>query len=478
MVKELKLQVDYVDIDMLIPYEGNPRKISDKGIDKLKQSIESFGFTNPILVQKSSNMIIAGHQRLKAAKKAGLKQVPVIFLDFDDVKAKAYNLADNRLADESEWNMEMLASIIQELELLGQNLLTTGFDISEIEDYLNWPVKDEIEEDDFDVEEVVQSIEVPKVKLGDIWALGDHRLICGDCTDIKTVEKLLEYEKAAMIITSPPYAEQRKNQYASIPADQYPEWFLKVASVAWQVLVDEGSLFVNIKEHSENGQRSLYVMKMVIAMVEHGWKYVDQLIWNKQGLPGGWKNRLRNDFEPIHYFVKHEDVNWMVQLVEVDEDMLEKLNAGFYNEHENIFHFSKQRKIKFKPKAVGTYSENVTIYDKNNIRYSRNGNVGIYGKKRKGIARPSNVISIPVNNEQVEHPAVFPVKLPAFFIKLTSDEGEIVYEPFSGSGTTIIAAEQLKRRCYAVELKPLYCDVAIKRWEKFTGKKAQLISGD
>ena len=475
-----KLQVRYVHPDELKPFEGNPRQISEKGLEKLQRSVEHFGFTNPILAQKSSMMIIAGHQRLKAAIAAGVSEVPVVLLDFDDEQAKAYNLADNRLNQESEWEYGALSQLLQELEEGDVDLAAIGFSDKELEELVEYRPLDEILGDEV-LDEIPDELPAePVTRPGDIWTLGDHRLMCGDCTDLETVMRLFGGQQAQMVITSPPYAEQRKDQYASIPADKYPDWFLQVAANVWRVLSDEGSFFVNIKEHCEDGQRSLYVMKTVIAMVEEsGWRYVDQLIWYKRGLPGGWPNRLRDDFEPVHFFTKKDSIDWFVQLVELEgEPSGEHYGGGFVELGESVCHFTKRKKITFRPKTLGNLSDGVRIYDRSNKNVGPSGNVAVISKVRKGIARPGNVVQIAKNLESgVAHGAVFPVKLPAFFISLTTDTGDIVYEPFAGSGTTIIAAEKMGRKCYGMELAPAYCDLAARRWEKITGKKAWRSSG-
>jgi hypothetical protein len=135
---EDKLQIVYVPVNQLKPYKGNPRKINEKGIAKLQRSVEEFGFVNPILAQRGTNMIIAGHQRLKAAKAAGLTEVPVVWLDMDDVTAKAYNIADNRLQDEAEWDFTPLADLLTELDTGAFDLTLTGFDTDELEQMMNY----------------------------------------------------------------------------------------------------------------------------------------------------------------------------------------------------------------------------------------------------------------------------------------------------------------------------------------------------
>jgi hypothetical protein len=165
---------------------------------------------------------------------------------------------------------------------------------------------------------------------------------------------------------------------------------------------------VNIKEHVKDGQRSLYVMKTIIALVESGWRYVDQLIWTKPGLPGGWSNRLRNDFEPVHFFTKKEKIDWMVQLVDVDEERLETLPLDLVDMYEDIFHFTKLKKIKFKPRMVGKQSDSIRVSSKENKSKGKSGNISVSGKFKRGIARPGNVLQIPGNTRSLKHSAIFP----------------------------------------------------------------------
>lgn len=199
-VTDNNLIVEYVPIGKLQPFDGNPRKISEKGLEKLQRSIEEFGFVNPILAQRGTNMIIAGHQRLKAAKAAGLKELPVVWLDMDDMTAKAYNIADNRLQDEAEWDFTPLADLLTELDTGAFDLSLTGFDADELEQMVNYTPAGEVQED-----EVPEPPEEPITKPGDLWILGRHRLLCGDATVITDVERLMGGKKADMVFTDPPY---------------------------------------------------------------------------------------------------------------------------------------------------------------------------------------------------------------------------------------------------------------------------------
>jgi len=198
-----KLQIEYVSPDILRPFDGNPRTISESGLEKLQRSVEEFGFVNPILAQKGTRMVIAGHQRLKAAKAAGLTEVPVVWLDVDDVTAKAYNIADNRLAEEADWDFGPLADLLAELDSVAFDLSLIGFDEDEIERMMKGTLEPEGEgviED-----EVPELPTEPVTKPGDLWILGRHRLLCGDCRVVTNVDRLFAGRKADSMVTDPPY---------------------------------------------------------------------------------------------------------------------------------------------------------------------------------------------------------------------------------------------------------------------------------
>ena len=459
------MEIKRIPLNQINPAKYNPRKDlkpGDAEYEKLKKSIDEFDLVEPLVMNKRGNVLISGHQRLKILLERGDTETEVSVVDLPPDREKALNITLNKIA--GQWDLPKLSELLKNLDDDLKDI--TGFDAEEIDELLGF--KEEVQEDNFDE----KAPEQPITKPGDLWLLGNHRLLCGDSTNLADVEKLMAGAKADCVITSPPYAMQRKDDYGGISVDEYPGWFLQVAANVNQILADSGSFFVNIKEHVEDGQRSLYVMKTIIALVEGGWRYVDQLIWTKPGLPGGWSNRLRNDFEPVHFFTKKEKIDWMVQLVEVDEKRLETLPLDLVDMYEDIFHFTKLKKIKFNPRSVGKTSDRIRVPGSGKQTKGRTGNITVRGRFKRGIARPGNVLQIPGNTHSLKHSAIFPVKLPAFFIKLTTDVGYNIFEPFSGSGTTIIAAEQLGRNCYALELSPGFCDLAVKRWEQFTGETA------
>ena len=276
---------------------------------------------------------------------------------------------------------------------------------------------------------------------GDVWTLGKHRILCGDCRDFNDVEKLLKGSKINVAVTSPPYASQRKYDETSgfkpIPPDEYVEWYRDVAANIMAHLASDGSYFCNIKEHCEDGQRSLYVKDLTLAHVRKwGWMFNDELVWTHGGIPGEVHTKFKNQFEPI-------------------------------------FHFTVSKSIKIDPWAVSHHSDHVPQGGGGNMASQQGtGLAGSDFDAAAGMALPGNVLSFGKNKEALGHSAAFPMNLPEFFIKAFSDKGDTIYDPFMGSGTTLIAAEKNGRIGYGTEISPGYCDVIVKRWQDFTGQQA------
>jgi len=308
----------------------------------------------------------------------------------------------------------------------------------------------------------------------------DHAVACCDCRDLAAVERLLGGRKVNLVITSPPYASQRAYDESSgfrpIAPEDYVAWYKDVAAVIEQILAPDGSYVLNIKEHADEGERSLYVKDLVIAhRRQWGWRFIDEFCWRKtnDGVPGGWGNRFKNAWEPV-------------------------------------FHFSRQPQIKFRPDAVSHWSDDCFDYSPDNpkstsgsgllgtgprgaaadggknheawMRSRRNLNKGRtagqppvgseeWGHMRRklmegrhgGMARPSNVIEAQAETTQGSHAAPYPRALVEFFIKALTDPGDLVFDPFLGSGTTMAAAFALGRACAGTEVSPAYCDVIVKR---------------
>jgi len=425
----------------------NARKHNPRNLAQIESSIQRDGFGRSILLA-ADGTVIAGNATIDSAASAGLDDVIVVETDGTKVVAVKRTdvapgseqfhrlaLADNRAAELASWDAEVLAGLNEEMDL-------SAFFQDEELNRLLASVTTEGKTDPDAVPEVKEA----RTKPGDLWLLGRHRLLCGDCRDFAAVEHLFDGARANVVITSPPYASQRKYDESSgfrpIAPNAYADWFRDVATNIMAVLADDGSYFLNIKEHADEGQRDLYVKDLTIAHVrEWGWMLVDEFCWRnvRNGVPGGWPNRFKNAWEPV-------------------------------------FHFARQASIKFRPDAVATPSDEVFSYSPDNsTAKSGSGLLGVdRAPSRPGLARHSNVVECPAETGQGNHTAPFPVALPEFFISAFSDAGDVVYDPFMGSGTTLIAADRTDRVGVGMEISPRYCDVIVKRWEDFTGQTATL----
>jgi DNA modification methylase len=236
-----------------------------------------------------------------------------------------------------------------------------------------------------------------------------------------------------------------------VPPDEYCDWFRDVAANIQTILAPDGSYFLNIKAHADEGERNLYVMDLVLAHRRMwGWRFVDEFCWRKtdNGVPGGWGNRFKNAWEPV-------------------------------------YHFCRQSEIKFRPKAVGHVSEDCFDYSPDNPKSTSGSGLlgtgarGSAAKKSgaadddgrfRGVARPSNVIEARTESNQGSHSAPFPRGLAEFFVKAFTDNGDVVFDPFLGSGTTMAAAEILGRIGLGCEISPSYCDVILRRISNLSGE--------
>ena len=410
-------QIELWPVERLVPYARNARTHSDDQIAQIAASIFEFGFNNPVLVDTNAG-IIAGHGRLLAARKLRLEHVPVVVLDhLSETQKRAYILADNRISENAGWDEDTLAAELGELQAADWRLDLLGFSGEELAKLLS-DSEPAAETHTAAEEEIPEAPADPVTRAGDIWLIGKHRLICGDCRDHIVLSRLFEGVRANVVITSPPYATQREYDATSgfkpVPPEEYVEWFRAVASGVEAVLAPDGSYFLNIKAHADAGERNLYVMDLVLAhRRQWGWRFVDEFCWRKtdNGVPGGWGNRFKNAWEPV-------------------------------------FHFCRQQQIKFRPKAVGHVSEDCFDYSPNNPKSTsgsgllgtgaRGSGAGQQGAANEdgrftGIARPSNVVEVKSESSQGSHSAPFPRALVEFFLLAFSDAGDVVFDPLCGA---------------------------------------------
>jgi site-specific DNA-methyltransferase (adenine-specific) len=430
----------------LTPDPHNARTHSAANLDLIDASLDAVGAGRSIVISKTGR-ILAGNATVSRALAKGLKVkvvdgardtiIAVRRSDLSEQDETTLALYDNRAAELAAWNPEVL-----------QSLQRDGHDLGAM-----WPAEDlakllaeDAAPSTRDVDEVPPVRASTRIKAGDLFALGGSRLLCADCRADGAIAHALRADtRAQVVFTSPPYASQRKYDTSSgftpIHPDDYVDWFNDVQRACWAALADDGSYFLNIKEHTDAGQRHLYVKDLTIAHVRRwGWRWVDEFCWRdtKNGVPGIWPNRFKDAWEPV-------------------------------------FHFTKQAKIKFRPLANAKASDAAFSYQPS-IKASSTGSglLGAGGRpiSASGLARPSNVIEIAASSTG-GHSAAFPVALPRWFIDAFTDAGDWVLEPFSGSGTTLVAATQADRRCAAVEISAAYVQVAIDRWELLTGQKAE-----
>lgn len=387
-----------VEIERLVPYANNARTHSLEQVKKIQASLREFGFINPVLIDGEYG-IIAGHGRVEAAKAEGMDKVPCIFIDdLTEAQKKAYILADNRLAEDAGWDEELLQIELEGLEEVGFDLDLTGFNI----DDFKVEESAEIVEDEYEIEIAKK----PTTKLGDIYQLGRHRLMCGDCTCVENVGVLMKNGEvqANLLITDPPYNiayEGKTDECLKIANDEMNSTdfreFLKDAFFAANENIKSGGVFYIWHAGIES-------YNFIGACNDIGWKIRECLIWNKN----------IGTFGRQDYHWKHEPC--------------------LYGWKDGASHcWNSDRK-----------QTTVLDFDK------------------------------PMTNR--EHPTMKPVSLFSYQIQNNTYEGDVVLDIFGGSGTTMIACEQLNRNCYMMELDPKYCDVIINRWEQFTGEKAVLLN--
>jgi DNA modification methylase len=418
-------KIEWTSVETLIPYAKNARTHSDEQVAQIAGSIKEFGFNNPVLVDKE-NSVIAGHGRLMAARKLGMDKVPVVKLEhLTESQRKAYVLADNRIALNSGWDTSMLSLELQDLKD-DIDLSLLGFDPDELDALLN-PIE---ETEGLTDEDAVPDVpDEPKTKLGDIYILGNHRLMCGDSTSIDDVDKLMNGQKAQFCFTSPPYADQREYNGGKELSTEHLATFIRTASGFCNFFA------VNLGISRKDGEINQYWDDYIIEAKNCGLKLLSWNIWNREGMGGSIGN----------------------------------MTAMFPIEHEWIFVFGNDVKDinRTRDNKHAGESGKSTIRQKdgettpNKWAINKKGKIG-------------TVFTCDFARGKKEHPAMFPVEFPVGYIESCTNSNDVVYEPFGGAGSTMIAAEKLGRCARLMELDPKYCDVIVSRWEQFTGKKAVL----
>lgn len=394
---------EMVDLVALVPHPRNPNTHPDRQIQLLAKIIEHQGWRVPITVSKRSGFIIRGHGRLLAAQKLDLGQAPVDYQDYaNEAEEWADLIADNRIAELAQINEDELGKLMAELSEAGDlDMELTGFDGKDLEQMLAAAAPADVHEDDFDLDEEAAKITEAVTQPGDIWHLGDHRLVCGDGTDPLVVAELMDGQKAAMVFTDPPYnVEYGKSK-------NHPNW--KIRSI-------EGD-----SQTPEAWQEFCARLAEVLKEYSAG----DVYVWGASG-PDGMRQRLALIDAGAH---------WSATII--------------WKKNQLVLSPAKYQRI-YEPCFYGWFG-------KSSFRGGRK-QVEVWEFDR------------PRSSEL--HPTMKPIALCANAISNSSQAGEIVMDLFLGSGSTLMAAEQLGRKCFGVEVDPRYCDVIVKRWEQLTGRSA------
>jgi DNA modification methylase len=446
---------DYIDIDRLNFYPNNPRKISPERLSLMKASIQEKGFYEPILIRKKGNIILSGNHRTRAVLEMiddgyefvapdGSKGVlPVVIADVDDETAEAILFETNN--HYAEWVEDQLQRALTEANEAGKNIKSFGFTQDDIDRYVikaTEEAKTTVAEHERalpgDTDDELPEKVVTKVKTGEVWQLGRHRVMCGDSTNAKDVETLLNGQPVEMCFTSPPYSDQRDYKSKDgAPLDLSPDVLAKFIEVSREYV----RLFaVNLGLSRKNGEVYQYWDTYIKAAQACGLKLLSWNVWS-QGFSGS----------------------------------VAKLTAMFPIAHEWILVFGEKPK-RLNPtvenKTAGKFNTDTSVREIDGEVTEREP-VRIREKREMGT-----VVDVPpymARNEDLDHPAMFPVALPEAYIEACTDEDEIVYDAFAGSGSTLIAAEKTNRRCFAMEIEPTYCGIIIDRWERFTQLKADRI---
>ncbi|MBI3289865.1 DNA modification methylase [Candidatus Microgenomates bacterium] len=444
MNQKLQLKVVYIPITDLRSANYNPRKWSEEAIKGLRESIKKFGLVDPLLANSAENrknVLIGGHFRLKIAKDLGLKEVPVVYLNIPDLeKEKELNIRLNKNIGEFDW--DLLAKFDESF------LSDIGFSSEELDDIFE--IEDTPEQ--FDLKRELEKLNITKINIqkGDIWKLGSNRLMCGDSTVESDILKLMGDKKADMCFTDPPYildylngkkkhgkategfGFKRDRRYLEtdvLPPDFTKRWMANIAKIQ--------------KEHFsiiafENWKN----IRTIWGEMEKYWKVKNMIVWH---LP----NRVQGFAAKYKFFNKHD---------------IAMIGASLNTDIE----------FNNKPETDGLQEEYETAL------YATSGKPHWEGYEKGKKIQPTDFIEFVASDEKNSGQGVVfgtkPIKILIPYIKVLTKRDDLIIEPFGGSGSTLIAANKMKRRCYIMEKSPVYAEVIKKRWEKLTGLKAEKIS--
>ena len=431
----MDLKIEQLPVEALTPYAHNTRAHHAEDVGQIARSIERYGFNDPIAVWSDKNIIVEGHGRLMAAKSLGMTTVPVIRLDhLTDDQRREYGIMHNKTAELSDWDWEQLEHELSEVDLSEFGLAFTPQQIEDTEEELLEAVQEDEAPEPPNTDPAKGDTRQPRIRRGEIWQLGKHRLMCGDSTDSADVAALMDGRQADAVVTDPPYNVAIENtQGMTIQNDNMTDDdFRQFLRAAFKQLNDNlkpgGAFYIWLASRTQAAFEA--------ALNDNGLEVRQQLIWVKNALVLG-----RQD-----YHWRHEPC--------------------FYGWRDGAAHYFTA------DRTQTTVQEDKPDFSS----MSKADLVALLEQQYKAEDSPPSTAIFerkPMSDDQ--HPTMKPVRLIARLIRNSTRPGETVLDLFAGSGTTMIAAEQLNRTAYLMELDERYADVIIERYEKWTGKKAQRI---
>ena len=418
----MELKIEYIAVEDLKPYEKNNKKHEDFDIGEIAKSISKYEMIDPVGIWGKDNTIVEGHGRVLACKQLGIDKVPCIRLDhLTDEQRREYAIVHNKASELAKYDFDNLALELDELDFSDFN-----FDFG-----IDTDTEEETEIVEDEAPEVDEENE-PITKLGDIWQLGRHRLMCGSSTNESDVEKLMNGNSAKILFTSPPYSDMREyNGGKDLSVDNIARFIPTYRKYTEYQCVNLG---IQRKDH----EIVQYWDDYIDIAKDCGYKLMAWNVWDK---PACISIGQQSAFFPI----RHE---WIF----VFGTKFFEINLTWEKKEESI----REAHTRASRQKDGS------------TKFSTTGDTSQKYKQMESVLS----LLPELGAIRSEHPATFPVGLPSEYIKAMTDKNDVVIEPFCGSGTTMIACEQLDRVCYGMELDPKYCDVIIKRWETLTGEKA------
>lgn len=443
-MRNIPIQTVEIPVGELIPAEYNPRKHDSAATEQLKQSIKKFGLVDPIIVNSASNrygIIIGGHFRWEVAKKLGYDTIPVVYVDIPDLeKEKELNLRLNKNTGEFDW--DLLAKFDESF------LVDIGFSSGELDSIFDVEVPGE-----FNLKKELEKLNIKEIKTnkGDVYVLGDSKLMCGDSTVEEDMVKLMNFEKADMCFTDPPYildylhgkkkhgkaitgfGAKRDRRYLEtdvLPPNFTELWMANIARV------QKEHFSIIVYENWKN-------IRTVWNTMEQYWRVKNMIVWH---LP----NRHQGFSAKYKFFSKHDIAMVGASLDKDIEFNLKAETDGLQEEYETAL-FAIAGKPHWEGYQKGKKNQPTDFIEFNASDEKHSGQGVVFGTKPAEILIP--------------------------YIKVLTKRGDLIVEPFGGSGSTLIAATRMKRRCFVMEKSPVYTEVIIKRWEKLTGQKAKKIYG-